>query len=225
MKISVIIPTLDEAKTLRETLQRLKKGIDLEIIVVDGGSRDATVAIAKEYTKNVFLSPPGRAAQMNEGARHAEGEILLFLHADSYISAGGIGKIIPAMIGKNAIGGAFQLEINSRNLLLRLIAWLANFRTRLTRIPYGDQGIFIARKVFQKFGGFPDLPLMEDVALAIRMKKEGTVALLREKIYTSPRRWEKEGILFTTIRNRVLMIGYFMGVSPNRLASCYKKIR
>jgi rSAM/selenodomain-associated transferase 2 len=225
MKISVIIPTLNEAKTLRGTLQKLKKGIDLEIIVVDGGSLDDTVLIAKEYTKKVFLSPPGRAIQMNEGARHAEGEILLFLHADSYISHGGTGKIVPALIGLPAVGGAFQLAFDTKNILLRLIAQLANLRTRLTRIPYGDQGIFITKNVFQKIGGFRDLPIMEDVDLAVRMKKEGKVVFLREKIYTSPRRWEKEGILFTTFRNRALMIGYLLGVSPHRLANCYKNIR
>lgn len=225
MKISVIIPTLNEAKILRGTLQRLRKGINLEIIVVDGGSQDDTVSIAKEYTKNVFLSSPGRALQMNEGARHAEGDILLFLHADSHISAGGIGKIIPAVIGLPAVGGAFQLAFDTRNVVIRLVGWFANLRARLTRVPYGDQGIFITKNAFQKIGGYPDLPIMEDVELAVRMKKEGKIALLQEKIFTSPRRWEKEGILFTTFRNRVLMIGYLLGISPHRLASGYRNIR
>ena len=225
MKISVIIPTLNEASVLRGTLQKLKRGINLEMIVVDGGSRDDTVPIAKEYTKKVFLSSPGRARQMNEGARHAEGEVLLFLHADSRIAAGGIGKIIPALAGLPAVGGAFQLSFDTRNLLIRLIARLANLRTRLTRVPYGDQGIFITKNVFQKIGGYPDIPMMEDVALAVRMKKEGKIALLKEKIVTSPRRWEKEGVLFTTFRNRALMTGYLLGISPGRLASCYKPIR
>jgi rSAM/selenodomain-associated transferase 2 len=225
MKISVIIPTLNEARILRATLQRLRKGINLEIVVVDGGSEDDTISIAKEYTKKVYLSSPGRAIQMNEGARHAEGEILLFLHADSYISAGGIGKIIPAIIGLPAVGGAFQLAFNSRNVVIRLVAWFANLRARLTRVPYGDQGIFITKKVFQKIEGYPDLPIMEDVELAGRMKKEGKIALLKEKIFTSPRRWEKEGILFTTFRNRALMIGYLLGIPPQRLATCYKNIR
>ncbi|MBI1822858.1 MAG: TIGR04283 family arsenosugar biosynthesis glycosyltransferase [Nitrospirae bacterium] len=225
MKISVIVPTINEEKVLRGTLNRLKKSMDLDLIVVDGGSQDETVAIAKEYTRKVFVTPPGRARQMNEGARHAEGEILLFLHADSTIATGGIGKIVPAITSLHAVGGAFQLAFDSRNILMRIVAGLANFRSRFTRIPYGDQGIFITRALFQKLEGFPDLPILEDVAFATRMKKEGRIAILRDKITTSSRRWKKEGIFYTTLRNRLFMIGYQLGVSPRRLASCYRNIR
>ena len=226
MKISIIIPTLNEGKILRDTLKRLKKGMDIEIIVVDGGSTDDTVVVAKEFTKKVLSSPlPGRALQMNEGARNAEGEVLLFLHADSRVARGGLGKIVPAIIGMPAVGGAFQLGIDSRNLFLRLIAWFANLRMRITKIPYGDQGIFITRTTFQKIGGFPDIPIMEDIALAKKMKKEGKIALLKEKVLTSPRRWNQEGILWTTIRNQGLVTAYLLGVSPQKLAGCYRNIR
>ncbi|MHB8483770.1 MAG: TIGR04283 family arsenosugar biosynthesis glycosyltransferase [Nitrospiria bacterium] len=225
MKISIIIPTLNEGKILRGTLKRLKKGMDIEIIVVDGGSTDDTVTIAKEFTKKVLNSPPGRARQMNEGAQNAEGEILLFLHADSRITHGGLGKVVPAIIGTPAVGGAFQLGIDSRNLFLWLIAWFANLRTRVTKLPYGDQGIFITRAIFHKIGGFPDIPVMEDVALAKKMKREGKIAFLKEKVLTSPRRWKQEGIVWTTVRNQGLMTAYLLGVSPQKLAGCYHNIR
>lgn len=225
MKISVIIPTFNEGKILRKSLGRLKKGINLEIIVVDGGSLDKTVTIAKEFTQKIFLTTKGRAIQMNEGARHAGGDILLFLHADSVIASGGLGKIVPAMIGLQAVGGAFQLAFDTDNVLLHMIAWLANLRTSITQVPYGDQGIFISRRTFEKMGGFNEIPIMEDVELAVRMKKEGKIILLKDKILTSPRRWEREGIFFTSLRNRVLMIAYFFGISPQRLANIYRIIR
>jgi rSAM/selenodomain-associated transferase 2 len=218
MKISVIIPTLNEGTLLRGTLSRLRKSMDLEVIVVDGGSHDNTVEIAKEFTKKVLTAPRGRAKQMNEGARHAVGEILLFLHADSRISPGGIGKIVSALTAQQKSGGAFHLAFESRHPIMKMIAWLTNVRTRMTQIPYGDQGIFITRALFQKLGGYPDIPIMEDVVLSTQIKKEGGFVFLNEKMTVSARRWEKEGIFYTTFRNRLLMIGYQLGISPDRLA-------
>ncbi|MBI1819771.1 MAG: TIGR04283 family arsenosugar biosynthesis glycosyltransferase [Nitrospirae bacterium] len=225
MKISVIIPVLNEEKVLQKTLQRLKKGADLELIVVDGGSLDSTPAIARAFTRKVFASPPGRARQMNEGARHAEGEILLFLHADSQIAPGGLGRIVPAITGGQALGGAFRLAIDSQNIFLRMIAWFANLRTAITGIPYGDQGIFITRSAFEKMGGFPDIPLMEDVELSKKMKRAGKIVLLKEKIAASPRRWKKEGIFLTTLKNWTLLACYLLGVPAERLAARYRNIR
>ena len=199
--------------------------MDIEIIVVDGGSTDDTVSVAKQFTKKVFTCPPGRARQMNEGARNAEGEILLFLHADAHITHGGLGKIAPAVIGIPAVGGAFQLGIDSGNFFLRTILLFANLRTRITKIPYGDQGIFITKSTFQKIGGFPDIPIMEDVELAKKMKKEGKIALLKEMVFTSPRRWEQEGIIWTTLKNRGLMMAYLLGISPKQIARWRRNIR
>ena len=199
--------------------------MDVELIVVDGGSTDDTISIAKEFTKKVLASPPGRAKQMNEGAKTAEGEILLFLHADARITHGGLGKITPAIIGTPAVGGAFQLGIDSNSLLLRTVAWFANLRTRITKTPYGDQGIFITKSTFQKIGGFPDIPIMEDVEMAKKMKKEGKIALLREAVITSPRRWNQEGVLCTTLRNRGLMMAYRLGVPPRILAGWRRVVR
>jgi rSAM/selenodomain-associated transferase 2 len=162
---------------------------------------------------------------MNEGARHAEGEILLFLHADSQIAPGGLGRIIPAITGGQALGGAFRLAIDSQNIFLRMIAWFANLRTAITGIPYGDQGIFITRSAFEKMGGFPDIPLMEDVELSKKMKRAGKIVLLKEKITASPRRWKKEGIFLTTLKNWTLLACYLLGVPAKRLSAWYRDVR
>ena len=225
MKISVIIPTLNEEATLRKNLVRLKRGSGVELIVVDGGSRDDTLRIARDFTRKVYSSLPGRARQMNEGARHAEGEILFFLHADSRLSPGALGKIAPLFSNPAIAAGAFSLDIDSGKWPLRLIALLANWRTRISGIPYGDQGLFLLKETFEKIGGYPDIPIMEDVQIARQIRKIGKIRILSEKLATSPRRWEKEGIFFTTLRNRLLMIGHFLGISPQRLAGYYKNIR
>jgi len=218
VKLSIIIPTLNEAEVLSETFDRLKKEGDTEIIVVDGGSRDQSVEIARKYSDKVYIVPPGRAGQMNFGARQADGDILLFLHADSVPDEGGIQKAIASFSDPTVVGGAFQLQFNTQRFALRLIARFANIRTRMTRVPYGDQGLFILKRTFESLGGFPEVPIMEDVLMAIKMKQSGKIRLLREKIVTSARRWEKEGLFRTTIQNRLLMIGFGLGVSPVKLA-------
>jgi rSAM/selenodomain-associated transferase 2 len=222
--ISVIIPTLNEAKVLERTLAHLHQTPGLEIIVVDGGSTDGTVALAKRHAI-VLTAPPGRAAQMNRGAQQATGEVLLFLHADTLIGLAALRKMAEALEDPTVVGGAFRLVIDSPRRSLRLIAAAANIRTRLTRIPYGDQGIFVRRSVFEKLGGFPIQPLMEDVEFARRLKRVGRVVLLPEPAVTSSRRWDKEGMGYTTLRNQVLLMLYFIGVSPDRLARWYRSVR
>lgn len=223
-KISVIIPTLNEATVIERTLTHLSLIQGLELIVVDGGSTDGTAALAQRHAR-VLTARPGRAEQMNRGAQQATGAILLFLHADTLVGPAALREIIEALEDPAIVGGAFRLVIETPRRLLRLIAAAANIRTRLTRIPYGDQGIFVRRSVFEKLGGFPIQPLMEDVEFARRLKRVGRLVILSEAVQTSSRRWDKEGFWYTTLRNQALVLLYFIGISPDRLARWYQPIR
>ena len=228
MKISVIIPTLNEASTLAVVLHAIRGTAGVETIVVDGGSRDETVAIARGAADLTLSVPPslaGRARQMNAGAEAASGEAMVFLHADSLLPPGGLAAVREALRDPGVVGGAFRLAIQSPRPVLRLIAGVANLRSRITRIPYGDQGLFVRRTVFERLGGFPDIPLMEDVELCRRLKREGRLAFLPEAILTSDRRWEREGVLYATLRNWTLVSLYLLGVSPTRLVRWYPHVR
>jgi len=222
--ISVIIPTLNEEDVIKKTLQGLAKVPGIEIIVSDGGSTDKTVNLCKQFAR-VINSEPGRGCQMNAGAKEASGDILLFLHADTLLPENWKDKIISAMSNEIIVGGAFSLSIDSGRLSHKIISATANIRSRISGIQYGDQGIFVRRSVFEEIGGFKDIPIMEDVDLMRRLKKVGTVVMLRDKVRTSARRWEKEGVIYTTLRNWLLISLYYMGVSPERLYRFYKIIR
>jgi len=223
-KISVIIPALNEATVIEQTLAHLSLIQGLELIVVDGGSTDETIALARRYAK-VLTTPPGRAIQMNHGARNSSGEILLFLHADTIFSSVALEGMVRALEDPAIVGGAFRLAIDSPRWVLRLVAAAANGRTRLTRIPYGDQGIFVRRSIFEQLGGYPAQPLMEDLEFSRRLKRVGRVAILPEAVQTSSRRWDKEGFWYTTLRNQALVLLYFIRISPDRLARWYQPIR
>ena len=226
-KISVILPVFNESLLLPSVLQSLARYQDgnFEVIVADGGSSDGTLSIAKQFSDKVVLSPKGRGIQMNQGANLAEGEILLFLHADSTLDPKGLDAIRESLRDDHMVGGAFRLSIDSSHWGLRLVSFGANLRTALSRIPYGDQGIFVRKKVFDRMGGFQDLPFMEELDFFRRLKKEGKVSLLRERIRTSPRRWYREGILKVTLRNQVFLALYYFGVSPHRLVRWYQALR
>jgi len=224
-QISVIIPTLNESARIAETLESLPRDRRLERIVVDGGSTDDTRARAESGAGRVLTSGAGPARQMNAGAARAEGDTLLFLHADSRLPKGAIDQIEAVLRDPGVPGGAFQLSIDSPKRSLRWIARAANLRTRLTRVPYGDQGIFVRRTVFERLGGFPDLPIMEDLEFSRRMKRTGKIAILSSAVTTSARRWEREGILTVTLRNRLFAALYFLGVSPLFLARRYRAVR
>jgi len=223
--ISIIIPTLNEERSLSNALGALPISPSLEIIVVDGGSRDRTREMASAWTSQVYLTEPGRAHQMNFGARQARGEILLFLHADSILPKGGLEAISEALADPAVVGGAFHLDIDAPGWGYRLITFGANLRTRLLKLPYGDQGIFIKKSLFAQLGGFAEIPLMEDIDLIRRMKKVGLVKILPQWVLTSSRRWDQEGLLYTTLRNWTLALLYGAGVSPDRLHRWYRQIR
>lgn len=218
MKISIVIPVLNEARQLPNTLSI--QATDIEIIVVDGGSQDETVAIAQSFEVKVIHSDPGRAVQMNAGAAIATGEILLFLHADTRLPNGFDRMVRETLSG--AIAGAFQLKIDATLRGIRLIEWGINWRSRDLQLPYGDQAIFLKSETFQKIGGFPTLPIMEDFEFVRTLRQLGKIAIVPIPAVTSGRRWQKFGILRTTIVNQIVIFAYFLGVSPHRIRSWYR---
>ncbi len=223
MLISVIIPTLDEETTLPVTLRQLAQRPDVELIVVDGGSKDRTVETARRFTPYVFVTRAGRGAQMNAGARHATGDILLFLHADTFLLPGALDEIQRKIIGDGAVGGAFDLHIDSPRRLVRFVARVASLRSRLLRLPYGDQGIFVWRQVFEVLGRYPEIPIMEDMAFARRLRRAGRVTFIPSGLITSARRWDANGVLKATLVNWWVTILFFLGVSPRRLRGIYDR--
>lgn len=223
--LSVIIPTLDEAQHIGPLLQDVYQARDVEAIVVDGGSRDDTVATARHMGARVITGPAGRALQMNRGAAAARGRLLFFLHADSRLPRGFDALVRQAMDMPDVVAGAFRLHIDAAGAMLRFVEFWANLRSRCLRMPYGDQGLFIASGCFQNIGGFPTLPIMEDFELVRRLRSRGRIMLLPAAIRTSPRRWLNLGVGRTTLINQFIVIAYLAGVSPSKLAHLYRRFR
>lgn len=222
---SVIIPVINEATTINRTVEQVCKvgiGHDVEIIIVDGDEKGETLNAVRGADAIKLISQKGRSRQMNKGASVAEGDILLFLHSDTELPGDAFGMISLAMKDQRYVGGAFDLGINSERPVFRLIEKLVFLRSRLTKIPYGDQAIFLRRDFFKLIKGFTEIPIMEDVELMRRVKRLGKkICIISEKVKTSPRRWEKEGILYCTLRNWTLISLYLLGVSPEKLVKYY----
>lgn len=225
MEISVIIPVLNEEKTIGSTLEALRRLHSWEIIVVDGGSTDKTRDIAAKEGVIIATSPPGRARQMNHGARLACGDVLLFLHADSRLPLSATSDILSALEDPRCVGGRFDVRLDDERWIFWLIGNLISLRSRLTRVATGDQAIFVRREVFEDIGGFPDIPLMEDIAFSRMLKKKGRVACLKSRVVTSARRWEIEGIWRTILKMWLLRLLFLAGVSPFRLRRFYGDAR
>jgi len=224
MNVSVIIPTLNEEGCLGETLHLLRARRPHEIIVADGGSTDATPHIAQ--SADLFLrGPPGRAAQMNDGARHATGDVLLFLHADCSLEPGALVAAARCLQKPGIVAGCFRMTVQSSSPVFRLIDAAATARVRLTGLIYGDQGLFITRKRFEQVGGFPELRLMEDVFISLKLRKLGRIAVAPRRIFVSPRRWQRAGLIRQTLRNWLLTALAAGGVHPDRLAGFYPAVR
>jgi rSAM/selenodomain-associated transferase 2 len=225
-RISVIIPVFCEPTVINrtvETVRRFGGGDDVEIIVVDGEPGGETLAAIRDAAVRKLLSGKGRGGQLNRGAAVAAGDVLLFLHADTVLPPAAFERIAGAMLDEGCAGGAFNLRIDSPGAGFRAIEKVANLRSRLTRIPYGDQAIFIRASCFRTLGGFKEIPIMEDVDLMRRIKRKGwRIVIFPEPVTTSARRWEKEGLVFGTLRNWFLMTLYLCGVAPERLARFYR---
>jgi rSAM/selenodomain-associated transferase 2 len=224
-KISVIIPTLNEESRIVKLLRSLQAIAGLEVIVVDGLSQDKTAEMAEGLASRVLTAPRGRALQMNEGAKYATGDIFLFLHADTSLEPAAFDQLTSALADPTIVGGAFSFCLGSPKWGLRLIAAATNFRSRIFFLPYGDQAIFVKRRVFEEIGGYAELPLMEDLDLVRRLKRRGRLVILPARAVTSARRWKREGILYTTARNWTVTVLFLLGVSPSTLARWYPPVR
>lgn len=222
--LSIVVPVLDEAPGIAATLESLAplRARGAEIIVVDGGSRDATVARAQGLADRVIEGPRGRARQMNAGAAVARAPALLFLHADTRLPESADRLIAQALGVAPLAWGRFDVVIEGRSRLLRLVATMMNLRSRLTGIATGDQAMFMTRAAFEAAGGFPDQPLMEDIELSARLKRGSAPSCLRERVVTSGRRWEQRGVWRTILLMWRLRLLYAFGVSADRLAPWYR---
>lgn len=221
MNVSVIIPTLNEAERIATAVERAWEAGADEVIVVDGQSDDDTFYRAKSCRCVVATCPRGRAAQQNRGARLATGDVLLFLHADTWLAPGAVRQIRAAMERPQVIAGAFRQVIEAPGVLYRLIERGNALRVRLFRCAYGDQGIFIRRDAFERLGGFPDVQLLEDLILMRSLRRLGRPALLPGPINVSARRWRRHGVLRQTACNWLLLAAHRLGVPPKRLARWY----
>jgi rSAM/selenodomain-associated transferase 2/rSAM/selenodomain-associated transferase 1 len=220
-RISIIIPAINEADNIANTIESIGPGDKKEVIVVDGGSNDDTVGIAKSLGARVITSAPPRARQMNRGAAQATGDVLVFLHADTRLPEKFEDFIFNSFKQPKMVAGAFELRMDSHMPGLRLIERLANWRSRFLKMPYGDQAIFISSRVFHQIGGFPVIPIMEDFELVRRLRKQGKIVTLSIPVFTSPRRWQNFGILKTTLINQLVITAYVMGIAPEVIARWY----
>jgi rSAM/selenodomain-associated transferase 2 len=219
--ISVVIPALNEADTIGPALAGTRNSEGIECIVVDGGSQDKTTEVAQASGAQVLHSPPGRARQMNAGAKAAQGEFLVFLHADTRLPVGFADHVRRILTTPGVAAGAFEMKIDGSFPGLRIIERVANWRSRYLKTPYGDQVIFLRKKTFIQSGCFPELPIMEDFELIRRVRRQGRIAMAPAAALTSPRRWQRVGPWRVTLINQVVILGFFLGVDPVRLARWY----
>lgn len=220
--LSLILPVLNEAATIcaqLALLQQLRSG-GVELLLVDGGSCDGTPDLARPWVDRLLESRRGRATQMNAGAHASQGEVLLFLHADTTLPPAA-DELIQAAMTDDVAWGRFDVRIDGRQPLLRVVESMMNWRSRLSGIATGDQGIFVRREVFERLGGYPELPLMEDIALSRQLKRIARPVCLRERVLTSGRRWQKHGVLRTILLMWCLRASYFLGADPQQLAIRY----
>jgi rSAM/selenodomain-associated transferase 2 len=235
MTISVIIPTLNEERTIIAVLANTADlGFD-DLIVVDGGSLDQTRALVESHRRRnqspaqspirLVTAPPVRALQMNEGAKAGRGEILLFLHADTQLPSDAGMVIVTTLADPRIVGGRFDIRFDHPSMWGTIISKTMNWRSRLSGIATGDQALFVRRSIFEQMGGFVDMPLMEDIEFSHRLKRKGATAALTATVTTSFRRWEQHGPLRTILLMWTLRFLYWIGISPSHLVKWYKSVR
>jgi len=228
--ISVVIPALDEEASLPATIRSCREAGECEVIVADGGSGDGTMEVARRLADRVVAADPGRARQMNAGAASARGDVLLFLHADTLLPPCGLDAIRHALRDPNVVGGAFRVALRPSpgagtyvRTMLALTGRMINLRSAVTRSRTGDQSVFLRAEAFRKLGGYPGIPLMEDVELSRAMRRTGRTVLLPQRVVTSGRRWEAWGPVRTVLRMWRIRLGYLLGMSPERCAEIYRR--
>ena len=221
--LSIIIPCLNESEGIVDALTALAplRTRGVEIVVVDGGSEDATVARAQPHADQVITATRGRALQMNAGAAQARGDILLFLHADCRLPIAADALITHGLNRAQRTWGRFDVALNGSHALLRVVGAMMNLRSRITGVSTGDQGLFVTRSLFEAAGRFPPIPLMEDVALTRQLRRYGAPLNLRHRMMVSSRRWGKHGVLRTVLLMWWLRLQYGLGADPGKLALAY----
>lgn len=222
MKLSVVIPALDEAGWIEGAVASARaEGV--EILVVDGGSRDSTAELARKAGAVVLYSSPGRARQLGVGADSAQGDTVLFLHADTTLPGGWDAAVRAALADPDVAGGAFGFRFDRRSAPLRLIEWGARLRAGLLCLPYGDQALFVRRRVLEAMGGVPQVPIMEDLDLVREIRRRGRLVLLRLPVTTSARRYLGHGALRTWLRNSAASAAWMLGLERRRIAAWYQR--
>jgi len=223
--LSIIIPTLNEAGCITQSVAGLFGQPGVEVIVADGGSRDKTVTLATAAGATVIAAPAGRGSQQNAGAQAAQGKVLLFLHADTRLPEGFATQVREALDRPGIVAGAFRFAIGAKGWRFRVLEHCTNWRANWLRLPYGDQALFLPAARFQAMGGFKEIALLEDLELVRRLRKMGRIALLATPALTSPRRWQRFGVVRTTVMNQLILLGFFGGLSPDRLGRWYGQVR
>jgi rSAM/selenodomain-associated transferase 2 len=222
-RLSIVVPVLDEAAGLARCLKALAplRARGVETIVVDGGSTDGSPEIARPLADRAIAAPRGRGSQMHAGARAASGDVLLFLHGDTMLPPDADRLVAKALAESGRVWGRFDIRIEGRHPLLKVVAAMINWRTRAERLASGDQAMFVTRAAYEAAGGFPDIPLMEDLVLAKALRRIGPPAAIREKATTSGRRWEANGVARVIVLMWIIRLRYALGADVNELARVY----
>lgn len=223
LPVSFIIPALNESERIAHSVETAFAAGACEVVVADGGSGDDTANLAQKCGATVIHSITGRAAQQNAGASVARGEVLLFQHADNWCDPESVAQIRRALADASVQGGAFRQRIDAPGSMFRVLEWGNACRVRFRRLPFGDQGIFMRKRLFDELGGFPDVPLMEDVLLMRKFREKSIPILLNGPHHVSARRWQRHGVVRQTLRNWRIQWAHWLGTSPEDLAAAYRR--